>query len=48
MDSFEIWWNKNKDLYALVGVTQEIAKAIWSDAQSEVGTRVLKMIKDHS
>ena len=29
---FENWWNRNKDLYSLVNVTKEIAKAIWTDA----------------
>jgi hypothetical protein len=48
MDSFELWWEKNKDLYGIVGVKKEVAKAIWIDAQNEVANRVSKIIKKHS
>lgn len=48
MDPFENWWENNKDLYGIVGVKKEVAKAIWIDAQNEVATRVSKIIEEHS
>ena len=48
MDSFELWWEKNKELYGLVGVKKEIAKSIWIDACNTVSKSVLQIIEDHS
>lgn len=48
---FENWWNRNKDLYSLVNVTKEVAKAIWSDAvfitENSVSKQVIKILKSH-
>jgi hypothetical protein len=48
MDSFEIWWEKNKGLYDLVGVKKEVAKAIWIDACNTVSKGILQIIEEHS
>lgn len=37
---FEQWWAKNKDLYNLVNVKKEIAKAIWDDATFAVEAKI--------
>jgi hypothetical protein len=47
-DPFEIWWQKNKSLYGLVGVKKEVAKAIWIDAINSVEKLVSEIIKEHS
>ena len=41
---FENWWYRNKDLYGLVKVTKEIAKAIWSDAEFITSKKTIKEI----
>jgi len=41
---FEQWWSRNKDLYNLVNVTKEIAKAIWSDAVFITGKQTIEEI----
>jgi hypothetical protein len=48
MDSFELWWEKNKDLYGIVGVKKEVAKAIWIDACNTVSKGILQIIEEHS
>jgi hypothetical protein len=48
MNTFEIWWSKNKELYGLVNVKKEVAYAIWSDAQNEISVRVLELIDENS
>jgi len=48
MDTFEIWWEKNKALYGIVGVKKEVAKAIWIDACNSVSRNVLKIIEEHA
>lgn len=48
MDSFELWWKKNKGLYELAGVKKHVAKAIWIDAQNDAANRVRKVIEEHS
>jgi hypothetical protein len=48
MSEFEIWWQKNKDLYSLVGVKKEVAESIWNDACNIVSKNVLKIIKENS
>lgn len=44
---FELWWFKNKDLYTLVKVTKEVAKAIWNDAQAELEKEISQILKEH-
>ncbi len=41
---FEQWWHRNKDLYGLVNVTKEVAKAIWSDAVFITGKKTVEEI----
>lgn len=44
--TFESWWQINKDLYGLVGVSKEVAKAIWSDAVHYSQSPILQQIKE--
>jgi hypothetical protein len=44
--SFDNWWERNKDLYGLVSVTKQVAKAIWGDAIQSVETPVFQQIKE--
>ena len=48
--NFEKRWAKNKDLYGLVKVTEEAARAIWSDAvfttERRIRTQITKILKD--
>jgi hypothetical protein len=46
-DPFEIWWQKNKLLYGLVGVKKEVAKAIWNDVGEQLQKSVLQILKEH-
>jgi len=48
MNTFEIWWSKNKDLYSLVNVKKEVAYAIWCDAQNKISVSVLELLDEHS
>jgi hypothetical protein len=43
---FEKWWHVNKDLYGLVNVTKEVAKAIWIDAINSIQQPVTEQIKE--
>lgn len=44
--TFETWWQINKNLYSLVGVSKEIAKAIWSDATIYAQNSTREQIKE--
>ena len=48
---FEQWWSRNKDLYALVGVSEHVAKAIWDDAtfasESKMYKQVTQILQEH-
>ena len=43
--SFDTWWSKNKELYALAGVSESMAKCIWVEASQSIQEPISKQIK---
>jgi hypothetical protein len=48
---FEQWWIINKNLYTIVGVKENVAKAIWDDAtfatEGKMYKQVTQILQEH-